>query len=161
MSASPVTDEDGEQEAAVDLVNAVAAMLIQRGYEFVAVSVAKLVPLADGKVSLPGATLFEAKLSIASGLPNLARGLRTLADQVDKAFRRSGAAEASESFTHVIETVKNDRRMISDADRKVLIAMDAIPDALLLSWIEASQVTRGLPELAIVELRRRRAQKEG
>jgi hypothetical protein len=41
------------------------------------------------------------------------------------------------------------------AEKVVLDAMGALPEKLLRSWVDASQITRGLPQLAIAELVRR------
>lgn len=101
---------DEEQRLAVAMVNDFVAVLRQRlGYDFVALSIAKLVHDADGDISCPGATLFDANPLALPAFPNLASNLRTLADQVDQAFRQSGAAEASESYSHVIESPSRKR----------------------------------------------------
>jgi chromosome segregation ATPase len=46
------------------------------------------------------------------------------------------------------------------AERKVLEAMAEIPEQLLRSWVDSSQVTRGLPQLAIAELDLRKEVKQ-
>ena len=94
-----------EQRLAVAIVNDVVSALRQGlGYDFVTLSIAKCVREADGDISCPGASLFDANPRALPAFPNLASNLRTLADQVEQAFRQSGAAEASESYSHVIES---------------------------------------------------------
>lgn len=41
------------------------------------------------------------------------------------------------------------------SDRVILDVMATLPEKLLRSWVDSSQVTRGLPQLAIAELARR------
>jgi hypothetical protein len=43
------------------------------------------------------------------------------------------------------------------AQKAVLDAMAVLPEKLLRSWVDASQITRGLPQLAVAELARREA----
>jgi hypothetical protein len=92
--------EPGEQKAAVDIANLCAQQLRRTGYDFVIVGVAKLIRRADGRMSLPGATLFEASPGCAPAYPSLAHNLRVLTDQLDAAFEASGACEAPEGYAH-------------------------------------------------------------
>jgi hypothetical protein len=51
----------------------------------------------------------------------------------------------------------HDLHIVTAAEKAVLDAMAQLPEELLRSWVDASQVTRGLPQLAVAELARREA----
>lgn len=105
-----LTLESDEQRLAVAIVNDVVTALRTRfGYDFVTVSIAKVVRADGGGLTCPGASLFDASPVALPGFPSFSRNLRMLADQVDKAFAASGSPEAPTSYAHLVESVGGKR----------------------------------------------------
>jgi len=87
-----------EQKAAVKAALMVTKTLRAIGFDFVVVSVSKVVS-RNGSCAVPGATVFDADDRVVPGLRLEADSLRLLADDIDAEFARRGTFEATEGYT--------------------------------------------------------------
>jgi hypothetical protein len=85
-------------------------------------------------------------------------GLHIVSESSKTTLDRFNARLLPEELEH--EAANRTWRVVGAMDIAVLEGMGGIPATLLQSWVESSQVTRGLPQLALDELARRRAKKE-
>lgn len=88
------TEGDRVQAAAVATVEQLINALTANGWHYVQVSIAALVRTPAGGFETPGASSFGADPRMMPALPEQARALRSLADELDKAHRNSGAVRA-------------------------------------------------------------------
>lgn len=99
------TEADAVQAQAIAVVEHLTAMLRAKGWDFVAVSIARGMLLDDGTATLPGATTFEAAPHIMPAIPALADNLRVLARELDAHYTGSGCPTRADGYSHVIDSV--------------------------------------------------------
>jgi hypothetical protein len=109
LHGDPVLDAmaEREQKAAVQATLRVARTLRALGFDFVLVRVSKVLS-HDGMCVAPGATAFDSSERIVPCLPREADALRSIADELDAEFARSGATEATEGWSEDITRRQTD-----------------------------------------------------
>jgi len=83
-----------EQTQVIETVKALRA----RGYDYVVVQIAKVIPGRGGDNAVPGASAIEASDRVLPCLPRQADNLRAIARQLDEAFEKRGTSEAEEGY---------------------------------------------------------------
>jgi hypothetical protein len=96
-----------EKAAAARLCLALANYLKLSGYQYVCISIAKLIEAKDGpEVSAPGATILEAHDRCLPIFPHQAGVLGDCMSALDKRFRASGAQRAPVSLSEEVDYLK-------------------------------------------------------
>lgn len=94
---------DAVHARAAETVETVVADLRGRGWGYAAVSVAAIVPLATGQHTAPGASRFDVDERMLPTLPHHADNLRVLARELDELHTKSGVAERTCGYSHVVK----------------------------------------------------------
>lgn len=108
---------------------------------------------------LAGASYFDLPKAEAGAMPRLADAVRTVANEMDRAFAALPVPEwQGDSWTHTIAGSGIDDQAKRAAEQAVLAAMGAVPDRTL--WTFATQYSGELSAACQAEIDRRTAAKK-
>lgn len=87
-----------QKRASLDCID-VERYLRSLGYDFVALSIAQLVPESPGEAGTPGATIISGEQRMLPTYPHQARILRQMAERLEEEWRKSGLPESTDGYS--------------------------------------------------------------
>ncbi len=94
--------EEHWKAIAVETIAGASELLLRAGWDFVAISISRAVPVGGGVIG-PGASILRFDDCMNPALPSEARNLRHLATMADAAFAEAVSKEAATS--HIEEVI--------------------------------------------------------